>query len=646
MAVSVKIAMMGVVTSGSASDKGGLRSDGYDVLNSGPELGHPDHAAPLELNHVKRTLAAVVGHVAADVVCRGLGLAEHAVVCPQRRCLVHGMEQLQGRESNDIAFASMVLYIAESGSDKYSVVSGLVVFPGVGNYDLALFCQWPGAEGAKLTNSSFTHLLSNYLIFFCLTSSFQPTSAKHPPDKPRPSRLIHKCGLILCSIHHLECTGLSSFPLKVTVFEFLPLRPRIASHRTISQPYFYSLLTQFTAEMPSSNYSSSPPPARPLVSHAAPTGMAPRRFSPASKSPPRFWNPPPDPEKPTCPYRAGFAVEIKRHTPPPPFGDPHYGPGTWPERNDVDLKSVTQTELVLAHPPLERQDTVSSSPAATATLTILETLAVADGRGAQLVVCSVIPSPCPQKPDGFVAKIFDPLYYPFECPHAAHEADDVSWVADVDYTHEAAALNHLEGMRKGGRTGLSTPKYYGAWTFILPITHAGKKVQRSVRLVLMEHIMGHSIRSVCLDPALFSRFTEVDRLDILAMVLDGSVRQRHAGVDQRDLASRNVILRPAPTSSPSGSNKQPLPPPVIVDYNGAVVFELSRNGKHPCQLAKLPQNPMRVFWNSGFPEFEGWIPHQWQDSHKLCQQWLKERFGGEAASQYAPVSNELEFSDY
>ncbi|KAH6634967.1 hypothetical protein B0J18DRAFT_448004 [Chaetomium sp. MPI-SDFR-AT-0129] len=390
----------------------------------------------------------------------------------------------------------------------------------------------------------------------------------------------------------------------------------------------------------------------------SPPGMKPP-FILASNSPPRFtfWHPPPDPEKPACPYQAGFTVEIKRHTPPPPFGDPHYGPGPWPERNDVDLEAVTQTELVLAHPPFGHPNTVSSSSSsssptatttATATLTILEPLAVDDGRGAQLVVCSVTPSPCPQKSNGhgFVAKIFDPLYYSFECPHAVSEADDTPWLADVDYSHEAAALDHLERMRNGGRTGLAAPRYYGAWTFTLPITHAGKEAQRSVRLVLMEHINGHSIRSVSLDPALLSRYTEADRLDILAMVLDGSVRQRHAGVDQRDLAARNVILRSAPISSPSGSNKQQsLPQPVIVDYNIAVVFELSRLGKRPCQFAELPQNPMCIYWGM-ILDFGGWIPREWQESHKLYQEWLKERFGGEAAEQYAPVEVELEFSDY
>ncbi|KAL2200792.1 hypothetical protein P885DRAFT_66419 [Corynascus similis CBS 632.67] len=374
-------------------------------------------------------------------------------------------------------------------------------------------------------------------------------------------------------------------------------------------------------------------------------GMRPR-FAPSSQppAPPRFWSPPPDPEKPACPYQAGFAVEIKRHTPPPPFGDPHHGPGAWRERSDVHLHSATQTEVVLAYPPLERENKLSSSPAPTATLTILRTLAVADGRGAQLVVCSVTPNPCPQESDGIVAKIFDPLYYPFEAPEAAHVPDNVAWRADTHYTHEAAALDHLDRMRKAGYTGLSAPKSFGSWTFTLPITHAGRKLQRSIRLVLMENIKGRSIRSVCCDLAALSRYNEPDRLGIFAIVLDSIVRQRHAGVDQRDLASRNVILRPS--SSPSAGNKQPLPQPVIIDYNTAVVFEFSRDGKRPFQLEKLPENPMQIFWNMSFADFQGWTPSKWDDSAKLRQQWLKERFGGKAALQYAPISAKLEFAKY
>ncbi|KAL2144220.1 hypothetical protein VTI28DRAFT_9431 [Corynascus sepedonium] len=209
-----------------------------------------------------------------------------------------------------------------------------------------------------------------------------------------------------------------------------------------------------------------------------------RRSALAFDSHPRLWTPPADPEKPVCPYRIGFQVEIEPHTPPPPnFGDPHHGPGSWRQRSDVDLYSATQTQLVMTYPPLERGNALPSSSNSSATLAITGTLAVGDERGAQLVVCSVAPETS-QPPFEVVAKIFDALYDPFENRSAAHVPNNTAWQADVDYTHEAAALDHLHKACQSDKTGLAAPKYFGSWTFSLPISHAGKELKRSVRLVL------------------------------------------------------------------------------------------------------------------------------------------------------------------
>lgn len=105
--IPAKKAMMSV-DPGSIHDKVQLRSGGCDGLRSSSELRHPDHAALLEFDHGERTFGAVVGDVAADFVCRGLGSTAHAVVCQQGQCLVHGMKQVQGRGSDDIALAFMV----------------------------------------------------------------------------------------------------------------------------------------------------------------------------------------------------------------------------------------------------------------------------------------------------------------------------------------------------------------------------------------------------------------------------------------------------------------------------------------------------------------------------------------------------------
>ena len=164
-------------------------------------------------------------------------------------------------------------------------------------------------------------------------------------------------------------------------------------------------------------------------------------------------------------------MDIKPHTPPSPYGDSLYGQGAWRQRSDVDLYSATQTEVVMAYPPLERKDTLPSSSGPAATLTITGTLAMCDGRGAQLVVCSVA-SKAAQLPLEAVAKIFDVLYYSFENPDVGHVPSNPAKLADVDYTREAAALDHLRNMRQ---TGLTAPKYFGSWTFSLPIARAGKE---------------------------------------------------------------------------------------------------------------------------------------------------------------------------
>jgi hypothetical protein len=93
----------------------------------------------------------------------------------------------------------------------------------------------------------------------------------------------------------------------------------------------------------------------------------------------RTWSPPADPDKPACPYRTGFTVDIKSHAPPAPFGGRDYGPGTRVAVSQQDLLSLKQSELVIRHPPLETADPPAPR---THTLSVTRELAVDDGRGA------------------------------------------------------------------------------------------------------------------------------------------------------------------------------------------------------------------------------------------------------------------------
>lgn len=352
------------------------------------------------------------------------------------------------------------------------------------------------------------------------------------------------------------------------------------------------------------------------------------------------WTPPLDPAKPTCPYLPGFEVEIKAHTPPPPFGGRCYGRGTRPSLPDAWLKSVTQTKLVLTYPPLE---TAAPSMPMAAQLTITESLAIGCSRGPQLVVCSITPKTSGATPFTAVAKVFDPLYYSFS-DNLVSMPVDVVRMADQDYSREADAYEYL---RKVGQTGLFTPKYFDSWTFNLPISHEDKTYPRPVRLVLMEYLNGTSIKDLYAQnspaPNIELDALHLDkeyRLGVLARLLEGVVRQKHAGLDQRDLAPRNVILVPKIQEKPGSS--QPPPRVVLVDYNNAIVYEKTTYGAIP--VSKLPRNPMEVYWTESLPEFAGWIPLEWYSNPRLRQEWLRDQFGGDRESHYAPISHKLDFT--
>lgn len=146
-----------------------------------------------------------------------------------------------------------------------------------------------------------------------------------------------------------------------------------------------------------------------------------------------------------------------------------------------------------------------------------------------------------------------------------------------------------------------------------------------------------------------THLSEDYRLLVLAMLFDGIAKQRQIGIDQQDLAPRNVFLIPPPklTREPTPGLTQEIPqePPqcvVLVDYNASTVYELSKYGKQAVQLARLPPNPMKRFWNTSFSELAGWAPTVLCDMRSF-QEWLRHEFGGEKKALYESVLEELEF---
>ncbi|AEO61137.1 hypothetical protein MYCTH_2311014 [Thermothelomyces thermophilus ATCC 42464] len=351
------------------------------------------------------------------------------------------------------------------------------------------------------------------------------------------------------------------------------------------------------------------------------------------------WRPPTDPDKPACPYQTGFTIDIKSHTPPAPFGGRDYGPGTRVVVPDQALRSLKQTELVMGNPPLRTAD-----PAAprTHTLSVTHELAVADGRGAQLVLCTITPKvPAGQAAFQAVAKIYDPLYYSFPNKDVPSVPCDVTWLADEDYSREAAAYEHLQSI---GKAGSFAPRYFGSWTFTARIL-IDKTTPRSrpVRLILLEYVRGPSIRELCPAPPAAATFDEAYRLEVLARVLDGDAKLRFKGINQRDLAARNVLLN-YPPGLPPAERHTMIPRLVLIDYNISIVYARTKRKIGPYHGTTLPPNPMQIHWTNPLQEFRGWIPAEWEAAPRLRQEWLSKRFGGKNMASYAPITAKLEFA--
>lgn len=353
---------------------------------------------------------------------------------------------------------------------------------------------------------------------------------------------------------------------------------------------------------------------------------------------PPQWQPPAAPATTPCPYVTDFSVTIEAHTPPPPFGhrdyrdNDHVRPHNIPEEQ---RKNMTKTQLVLADPPMETAR--PQGPRKTAELTITEPVATGHDRGSQVAFVRITPATAAGKPP-FVAtaKIFDPMYYPFETEEFPGHPEDLSYNADREYSREASALSYATQV---GLAGGFVPKYYGSWTFSLGVP--GPQATRPVRLVLYEQIRGTSLYSLHRwyregDEEHFDAFylPEKYRLEVFALLLDGQVRLLHKGLYQNDLAPRNIIVSPAPAAD----DPEPVVKRVtLIDYANSIVYPLSRHRQHPHQELALPKSPMQYFRGGAGTQFDGWVPDVFPD----YEEWLQETFGRrDKAAKYAPVTKD------
>lgn len=322
------------------------------------------------------------------------------------------------------------------------------------------------------------------------------------------------------------------------------------------------------------------------------------------------WAPPPDPLKPELPYRHGLCLDIQAHAPPQPFGLGYFKEAApRPAAFWTDLDGMTQSDWCFKHPPV---DTPSPPDATIRHLHVLDEVACRDGRGAQIVRCSISDSSdISDSHNGrtYIAKIFDPLYYPY-----VDSNDDVTWNADRDYSTEAAAYEHLKRLTVDGTL---TPKYYGSWTFNMAHS-ASSNAPRPVRMILMEWIPNCVTMQHLMDQGIPAYISPQDRLDILANAMELYSKLQFYGVRHEDFAPRNVLVV-------GTGEKSRFSDVILIDFNMSAVLSRPTCRRLPYE-SKSPINPKYFFWGESPIEFYDWIPQPHRTRQPVFLGWLESRW--------------------
>ncbi len=301
-------------------------------------------------------------------------------------------------------------------------------------------------------------------------------------------------------------------------------------------------------------------------------------------------------------YGIGTKLTIYRHLAPEPTapGYQHCRPADFEEE-----AQTTFTERYLKHPPLQGT-TLWSQPFS---ITITDEITPNSTSGARLLGVN----------NKLVAKIYDPLYY--SIPTLSNEVGTNPFrLADSDYTHETAAYERTN-YRLGGTI---LPEYHGSFTCKLSVISASGTTTRSVRLILLERILGTCMRD--LDPHR-TFIPQHQRKALMAKIVDADSLLSSHGVSHGDLHPRNVMLC---GSDLDDTNLRV----VLIDLGCSYLSDGNSGDDDPGDDTRLPVSPVlswdvRRLVHTNF-EALGWIDWDWQA-------WLEEQWSDSKA--YAPITD-------
>ncbi|KAJ0277660.1 hypothetical protein Brms1b_012653 [Colletotrichum noveboracense] len=304
-------------------------------------------------------------------------------------------------------------------------------------------------------------------------------------------------------------------------------------------------------------------------------------------------------------YDPGNTLYLEPYDPCEPYGVEAY---PWPNNNDIEPAIVTKnmcyaqeegslTREVYDWKPTRKIATTPRSEPTKLVVKIQDMLAGGETPGPQVLVCKV-----EEPSEGFP----DPLL----------------------------------GDRR------LAPKFYGAYILKVPKINptVGESGTREVPALVMEQIQGKSMLAMCAvndtgvlrsptSPARWYsngthtlQMDEETRLEVLKIFLDGYVRQLFAGVEQRRIEPKHILIAP--------TEKKNEPRVALIHYRDSLI---DSKHKKPLKMYEDYEHPPHSFTKFSCQKLRtltGWFPMKWKDIDMDI--WLIESFNDDERGPYQP----------
>ncbi|KAG8158436.1 hypothetical protein KVR01_011558 [Diaporthe batatas] len=280
----------------------------------------------------------------------------------------------------------------------------------------------------------------------------------------------------------------------------------------------------------------------------------------------------PDEAKPPLPYHSGATIPALRWDPPP--NDPIF-------HNGGLAKGQLQEELQNEHPLATCLRYTEATDAPTegerVELQVVDAIRVMDGRHSQIAKVKVLDnrsvhenSQSPLKllrGQTMTAKFYDPLYQDIE-----DEMPDIFGNTYNACYRETCVYRQLKPL-----WGTVIPRFHGSFRAKVPVPGRPGR-SRWVYAILYEYVPGTELSYIDVN-----EWSQAERMAIMKAIIDADSKMWQAGIYQRDLLPRNVILQGRPGRpvsvkvidfdyaffesdfNPDEDELEPEPPSVIVD---------------------------------------------------------------------------------